>query len=101
MSYDKLYTDVKRHISTFLNHKDWVSFKNVCKSNLYDLSNMCLPFKPMNEKPVKLNTFLTYPNSFSNVFINTNELYLLKSEMKIKKIIIEINDFDFSLINFP
>ena len=102
MSYDKLYTDVKRHISTFLNYKDWVSFKNVCKSNLYDLSNMCLSFKPMNEKPVGLNTFSNYPYTFTNVKINTNELYLLNSEMKIKKIIIEGNDdFDFSLINFP
>jgi len=34
--YDKLYTDVKGHISTFLDFKDWVRFKNVSKTNKKD-----------------------------------------------------------------
>ena len=34
--YGKLYTDVKEHISTFLDFKDWVRFKNVSKTNKKD-----------------------------------------------------------------
>ena len=49
------------------------------------ISGLGVIFKPMNENPVNLETYLKYPDTFSYVKVNTNELQSLNPEMIIKK----------------
>jgi len=96
-----LYTDVIRHISTFVNLKDWISFKISCKSNNNDLSSMPNHQIPMNENPIDFNVFLSN-NKIKNVKIDINELSKLNKNMKIRKLYITGNTpINFKYIDLP